>query len=236
MSAGLEIFNNQRQLSVLAETRGTMVLGRCDYVRTRQPTQNLNTWSAGGSTYTFRSTEPCLFAVECPAGMYVGIIDVLYENGLYTVGVYGGTGPNSAGLDNQAPVNVWAVSMLANRNPKFGLAMWDSTTKELTHDFSIPNLTFPTSSGGLSQDGSYAGLSVPVVLGNSPFYDVQHFDNEAGQWTKSDYRRFLARKAGGVIGYVPRLVFFGSYEGSAPEDSTISFDSPFVVMEGVLLP
>lgn len=235
MKSGLEIYNGQGQLSVMSETRSTAVLGKCTYVRTLQPIADQNTWTSGGSTYTFQSNEPCMFAVECPAGMCVGIIDVLHENGVYTIGVYGGTGPNDAGLDNQAPVNVWAVSMIGARSPTYGLAMWDSAGN-LTHDFSTPNMTFPTSSGDLSADASMSGLTRPVVYGNSPFYDVRYFDDETGQYTKSDYRRYLTRKSNNTIGYVTRLVFFGSYEGTHPGNSTISYPSPFVVMEGSLLP
>lgn len=231
MSAGLIIYNENNELAVLAESRGTSVAGKATYVVTTQPTSS----ESGGSTYTFQSGEPCMFILDCSQG-YVGVIDMKYENGLYTIGVYSGQGQNAYGFDIQVPIDVWAVSMISGApSTNYGLVMYNSAG-QLTHDFSRPNVTFPVSAGSINESASSAGLTRPVVMGNSPYHDVTFFDHEDGTYTKTDYRSYLVRRFDNTIGYSARKTYEGRFPGVPPSDSTITDLSPFVVMEGALLP
>lgn len=235
MSAGLTIYNQYSQLTIDADTVGTRCIGKTTWVSTTQPIENSGTWSNGYSTHTFASSEPCIFLVEAPNSSAVGIIDIAWSGGLYTIGVYASNGIHSSGLDIQRAVDVWAVGMISGiPSSNHGLVMY-SSSGALTHDFNLPNVTFPLGMGDISSIALVSGVQRPVVMGNSPFYDVTFFDNENGTYTKKDYRNFLMYTSGSVA-YSRRLVFSGVLTGTPPADSTVTGISSFSVMEGIYLP
>lgn len=219
----------------MSEARGTRVLGQATYVSTLQPSNVGGVWTGGSSTYTFASPEPCMFAVDCPTGVTVGVIDVKYENGVYTIGVYGGTTQNSAGLDVQVPVTVWAVSMITSASSNYGLVMWNSAG-QVTHDFGQANGTFPVSAGDFYEPADITGVTRPVVFGNSPFYAFQFFDRENNSYEVRNFRGYLTRGVNNTIRYASCLVFYAVYPGVPPDPPSLYTPSPFIVMEGAVFP
>lgn len=241
MTHGFEFYNPAGDLVIHSNSKSTQCIGRTTFVSTTQPYAVGTGRRSGYSTHTFATNSPVLWAIELPVGYRVGIVRSGYSGGVYTLEVYCGANPDANGFDTQYPVHVWAFSTDLGAPSSYGLQMF-AANGQMTHDFAKPNISFPLNS-------SYSGNPVtlnsavanPVVIGNSPYYDVSYTYRLPGESTsgyvKKDTKNFLLRSSNGNVGYSSGTIFrSGTNKGGKPPDSAFTSPSPFIIVEGSLLP
>lgn len=236
MNRGLTLRNLAGELVVHHDSWGTQCIGRATMASLVQPSSESDgSRIAGYSTHTFASTRPILWAIDLPVGRRVGVVSTRHVNGAYTLGVYCGSSPDSGGFDQQFAVDVWAFATLVAPSGGGGLRLRNSEGV-VTHDFSVPNITFPIASGDLDISANLPAVGRPVAIGNSPYYDVQYETNEVNFY-KIDRREFLMRTEDNVVAYSTGVMYrSGNMSGTIPDGSTFSEPSPFFVVDGSLLP
>lgn len=236
MSQGFLLRNQHGELVVHRESRGTQCIGRATITGIVQPWSEADgSRNAGYSTHAFTSSQPILWAIDLPVGRRVGVVSTGYANGVYRLGVYCGANPDSAGFDQQFAVDVWAFATLTSAGGARGLRLRNGDGV-ITHDFSMPNITFPLAAGDLQTAAQLPALGRPVAIGHSPYYDVQFESNEV-DYVKSDRRQFLLRGSDNVVAYSPGVIYrSGAMSGNPPAGSTFTDPSPFFVIDGTLLP
>jgi hypothetical protein len=241
MTHGFEFYNPAGELVLHSNSKSTQCIGRTTYVSTTPPYNEGTVRRSGYSTHTFATNSPVLWAIELPVGYRVGIVRSNYSGGVYTLEVYCGANPDGNGFDTQYPIHVWAFSTDLGAPSSYGLQIFD-TNGVMTHDLAKPNISFPLNA---SYDGSSVTLNSavtnPVVIGNSPYYSVTYTDRipdePSSGYVKKDTKRFLLRASNGNVGYSSGTIFrSGTNSGGKPPNSTFSAPSPFIIVEGALLP
>lgn len=236
MTNTLRILNASGDLVLDSDTPGTACIGKATLLKTVQPYYQDGAWQTGYSQYAFATDRPVLWAFDLPLGRRVGIFGTSYKDGIYTVGVYCGSGGNGQEFDRQEAVDVWAFSTIFQAKSKFGLILRHSVEHYVTHDLGTPNITFPIASGSLNESVPIPAVGRPIAIGNAPFYDVSYFDLKPG-YILTNSRNFLFRTANNTVGYSAGLTFERiESQGQPGEDSTASDPSPFLVIDGTFLP
>lgn len=230
--------NQHNELVVDADAYGTHCIGRAAFVSMQQPYSSGGGKVAGSSTYQFASSRMILWVIDLPVDRRVGILKTDYAGGVHTLTAYCGFNAAENGdFDQQEQATIWAFTTITERVASAGLLLRHSVTNQVTHDFGAPALTFPLALGGLDSGVLVNSVVRPVALGASPYYEVTYEAGTGGQYIRTDYRRFLVRRADGSIAYTPTLVLrSGLVSGSLPPDTVYSEPSPFFVIDGTSLP
>ena len=241
MTHGFEFYNEAGELVVHSNSKSTHCIGKTTYVSTTQPYAEGTGRRSGYSTHTFATNSPVLWAIDLPLGYRVGIVRSGYSGGVYTLEVYCGANPDSNGFDTQYPVDVWAFSSELGAPSSYGLQIFDAVGN-MTHDLAKPNISFPLNTSFTGNPVSMnPAVSRPVVIGSSPYYDVRYTYRLPGEPTsgyiKKDTKNFLLRSGTGNVGYSSGTIFrSGTNNGGKPPDSAFTAASPFILVEGSLLP
>lgn len=235
MSQGIVLRNVAGEMVVHRDSWGTQCIGRATMTALVQPvSESDGSRRAGYSSHTFSSAKPILWAIDLPVGRRVGVVSTAYSGGVYTLSVYCGGNPDVEDFDQQFPVDVWAFSTLTGGGQR-GLRIRNSAGV-VSHDFSVPNITFPLAGGNLASPANLPAVGRPVAIGHSPYYDVRFESNEV-DYVKTDRRQFLLRGGDNTVAYSPGLIYrSGAMSGNPPAGSTFTDPSPFFVIDGTLLP
>lgn len=238
MTERLKIRNQHSELVVDSDTYGTHCIGRATFVSMQQPHGAGGGTVAGSSVYQFSSTREILWVIDLPVDRRVGILKTDYANGVHTLTAYCGYNAAENGdFDQQEQVTIWAFTTITERVAARGLLLRHSSTNQVTHDFGAPALTFPLALGGLDNSVVVNSVARPVALGASPYYEATYEAGTGEQYIKTDYRKFLVRRASGAIAYAPTLVLrSGLMTGPLPPDTVYSEPSPFFIVDGTNLP
>lgn len=234
MIQGFILRNRAQELVVHRDSVGTQCIGKATMATLVQPvSESDGSRRAGYSSHTFSSTKPILWAIDLPVGRRVGVVSTGYSGGVYTLSVYCGGNPDLEDFDQQFAVDVWAFSTLTDGGQR-GLRIRNSAGI-VSHDFSVPNITFPLAAGDLNSPADLSTIARPVAIGNSPYYDVR-FEDTGSTFFKRDTRQFLMRGADNRVAYSPGVMYrSGAMTGPIPENSTFTDPSPFFVVDGNFL-